>query len=499
MNALSAHVEDYLRLRRALGFKLERAGQLLPQLVAYLEAAGAATITSELAIGWARLPQRAQPKHWAQRLAIARGFARYVQTIDPATEVPPPGVFPSRRHRPAPYLWSARGICRLLQGARALRPPLRAATHETLFGLFAASGLRLGEAIGLQRDDVDLVAGVITIRQAKFDRSRLVPLHPTTTEALRRYAAERDRLCPRPRSGAFFLSSVGTTLTRSGVDKTFREITIAIGVRTATARPRVHDLRHNSAATRNNRLAALHSLFGYLALQHPEHAATVQRVLAIPPKRTQRNLVTYLTEPEVDALLDACDQTTWTGRRDHAMIALTIQTGLRISELAALSREDITLTAGANVHTVGKGRKERRTPLVPTTKAVLKAWITERPGAPGDPLFPTTTGKRLSRDAIERRLAHRVALASTSCPSLKAKHVTMHTLRHTAAMRLLLAGNDVTVIALWPGHEQVSTTNVYLHADMTHKQQAIDRTKPLAAKPGRYRPPDPLLAFLEAL
>jgi integrase/recombinase XerD len=259
-----------------------------------------------------------------------------------------------------------------------------------------------------------------------------------------------------------------------------------------------HD-RHNSAATRNNRLAALHSLFGYLALQHPEHAATVQRVLAIPPKRTQRNLVTYLTEPEVDALLDACDQTTWTGRRDHAMFALTIQTGLRISELAALSREDITLTAGANVHTVGKGRKERRTPLVPTTKAVLKAWLAQRPGAPGAPLFPTTTGKHLSRDAIERRLAHRVALASTSCPSLKAKHVTMHTLRHTAAMRLLLAGNDVTVIALWLGHEQVSTTNVYLHADMTHKQQAIDRTKPLAAKPGRYRPPDPLLAFLEAL
>lgn len=257
--------------------------------------------------------------------------------------------------------------------------------------------------------------------------------------------------------------------------------------------------RHNSAATRNNRLAALHSLFGYLALQHPEHAATVQRVLAIPPKRTQRNLVTYLTEPEVDALLNACDQTTWTGRRDHAMFALTIQTGLRISELAALSREDITLTVGANVHTVGKGRKERRTPLVPTTKAVLKAWLGERPGAPGDPLFPTTTGKRLSRDAIERRLAHRVALASTSCPSLKAKHVTMHTLRHTAAMRLLLAGNDVTVIALWLGHEQVSTTNVYLHADMTHKQQAIDRTKPLATKPGRYRPPDPLLAFLEAL
>ena len=154
--------------------------------------------------------------------------------------------------------------------------------------------------------------------------------------------------------------------------------------------------------TRNNRLAAIHSLFGYLALHHPEHAATIQRVLAIPPKRTERNLVTYLTEPEVDALLAACDQTTWTGRRDHAMFALTIQTGLRISELAALTRQDITLTAGANVHTIGKGRKERRTPLVPPTKAILQAWLGERPGAASDPLFPTITGNRLSRDAIER-------------------------------------------------------------------------------------------------
>lgn len=259
-----------------------------------------------------------------------------------------------------------------------------------------------------------------------------------------------------------------------------------------------HD-RHNSVATRNNRLAAIHSLFGYLALQHPEHAASVQRVLAIPTKRTERNLVTYLTEHEIDALLDACDQNTWTGRRDHAMFALTIQTGLRISELAGLTRQDITLTTGANVHTVGKGRKERRTPLVPPIRTVLKAWLGERAGDRSDPVFPTITGKRLSRDAIERRLAHHVLLASASCPSLKTKRVTTHTLRHTAAMRLLLAGNDVTVIALWLGHEQVSTTNVYLHADMTNKQRAIDRTKPLAAKPGRYRPPDAIIAFLESL
>ncbi len=257
--------------------------------------------------------------------------------------------------------------------------------------------------------------------------------------------------------------------------------------------------RHNSVATRNNRLAAIHSLFGYLALSHPEHSASIQRVLAIPAKRTERNLVTYLTDPEVDALLTACDLSTWTGRRDHAMFVLTIQTGLRISEVVGLTRGDVTLTTGANVHTVGKGRKERRTPLVCPTREILGAWLKERAGEPLDPLFPTVTGGHLSCDAVERRLAHHVNFATASCPSLKEKRVTMHTLRHTAAMRLLVAGNDVTVIALWLGHEQITTTNVYLHADMSHKERAIDRTKPLAVKAGRYRPPDALMAFLESL
>ncbi len=258
-------------------------------------------------------------------------------------------------------------------------------------------------------------------------------------------------------------------------------------------------VRGNSPATRNNRLAAIHSLFGYLALHHPEHAGSIQRVLAIPPKRTERRILTYLTDPEADALLAACDQKTWTGRRDHALFALTLQTGLRISEVAGLTRGDLTLSTGANVHTIGKGRKERRTPLIPTTKAVLKAWLAEVGAEPGDPLFPSRTGTHLSRDAIEHRLARHLDAARRNCPSMQAKSVTMHTLRHTAAMRLLLAGNDITVIALWLGHEQVSTTTIYLHADMTHKQQAIDRAAPLTAKPGRYQPSDPLLEFLENL
>ncbi len=259
-----------------------------------------------------------------------------------------------------------------------------------------------------------------------------------------------------------------------------------------------HD-RGNSVRTRNNRLAAVHSLFAYSALRHPEDAATIQRVLAVPTKRFEKNLVTYLDDTEVDALLAAPNRDTWTGRRDHAMLVLTIQTGLRISELIHLTVADINLGVGANVHTVGKGRKERRTPLVPLTVDVLEVWLAERGGAPADPLFPTSTGKPLSRDAVERRVGTHVSTCQQACPSLRTKHVTTHTLRHTCAMRLLLSGVDVTVIALWLGHEQVSTTGIYLHADMSQKERAVARVTPPDTTPGRYRPPDPLLAFLEDL
>lgn len=259
--------------------------------------------------------------------------------------------------------------------------------------------------------------------------------------------------------------------------------------------------RGNSVRTRNNRLAAIHSLFSYAALRHPEHSATIQRVLAIPSKRCDRNLVTWLTQAEVDALLAAPDRATWAGRRDHAMLVTAAQTGLRISELTGLQIADAHLTkAGAYVHCLGKGRKERATPLTPHTVAVLHVWLRERGGAPTDPLFPTRTGTRMSRDAVEHRLAGHLAVARVSCPSLRTKRVGMHTLRHSAAMRLLEAGTDVTIIALWLGHEQPATTaQIYLHADMSQKQQAIARVAPPGTTPGHYRPPDPLLAFLEAL
>lgn len=185
--------------------------------------------------------------HPAARLGVIRRFAIYLHTIDPATQVPPAGVFPYHRRRPTPYLWSHDEVARLLDGARAMANPLRAVTHEALFGLLAATGMRLGEAIELARDDVDLRSGVITIRQAKFDRTRLVPVHPSVTAALRHYLAERDRLCPTPRAGTLFISSTGTALTRSGVETAFRHITTEAGIRTRTTHPRIHDLRHSLA------------------------------------------------------------------------------------------------------------------------------------------------------------------------------------------------------------------------------------------------------------
>ena len=257
--------------------------------------------------------------------------------------------------------------------------------------------------------------------------------------------------------------------------------------------------RANSVRTRNARLAAIRSLFHYAATRHPEHAATIQRVLSIPPKRFDRALVSFLTEPELDALLSAPDKTTWAGRRDHALIQLAAQTGLRISELTGLRRRDIDLGRGAHVNCLGKGRKQRITPLTTATVTVLRAWLRERDGQPTDPLFPTRTGTTLSRDAIERRLTKHAATAAARCPSLREKPITAHMLRHTAAMRLLQAGVDTTVIALWLGHEQAETTQIYLHADLALKEQALAKTKPLGATPGRYRPPDTLLAFLEAL
>jgi integrase/recombinase XerD len=257
--------------------------------------------------------------------------------------------------------------------------------------------------------------------------------------------------------------------------------------------------RHNSPSTRNARLAAVHSLFRFAALRHPEDAAAIARVLAIPAKRHDQTIITYLDGPEVDALLAAPDPATWTGRRDHALLALDVHTGLRVSELTALTLPDVRLGRGPHVRCLGKGRKERITPINPILIAILTAWIAEREALPGDALFPSQRGTRLSTDAIERRLARHVTTATSTCPTLAEKNITPHVLRHTAAMRLLHAGVDITVIALWLGHESVATTQTYIHADLALKEKALARTAPAGTTPGRYQPPDPIIRFLDTL
>lgn len=259
--------------------------------------------------------------------------------------------------------------------------------------------------------------------------------------------------------------------------------------------------RGNCVRTRNARLTAIHSFFHYAALHAPDQAELIARVLAIPEKRFANTLISYLDEPEMEALLASPDRSTWTGRRDHALLLLAVQTGLRASELASLRLQDLQLGTGAWVRCEGKGRKERCTPLSRSTREVLRVWLRERGGQPASPLFPSRSGQHLTRGAIWRLVVKHAATANDRCPSLAAKHITPHVLRHTAAMRMLHAPTpiDTATIALWLGHETLDSTNKYIHADMALKQRALDRTTPPNAKPGRYRPPDPLLAFLESL
>ena len=259
--------------------------------------------------------------------------------------------------------------------------------------------------------------------------------------------------------------------------------------------------RSNSVRTRNARLTAIHSFFQFAALKAPERSEQIARVLSIPEKRYRSTLINYLTKREIDALLAAPDRSTLIGRRDHALLLLAVQTGLRASELASLRCQDLNLDTGAWVRCEGKGRKERCTPLTRGTVKVLRVWLRELGGDRSGPLFPSRTGEHLTRAGIWRLVAKHTATARARCPSLAAKNITPHTLRHTAAMQLLRAEPpvDTGTIALWLGHETLDTTNKYLHADMDLKRRAVDRTTPPNVKPGRYRPPDRLLTFLESL
>lgn len=257
--------------------------------------------------------------------------------------------------------------------------------------------------------------------------------------------------------------------------------------------------RHNGTRTRNLRLTAIRSFFQYAAFQEPSCSAHIQCVLAIPAKRQDRPLIDFLTHPEIQALLTAPDKTTWAGRRDRTLLVFAIQTGLRLSELIGIRRRDIVLTTGAHVRCYGKGRKERCTPLAKQTVAVMKTWLKERGGSDDDVVFPNARGNQLSPDGVQYLLAKHVKAARKTCPTLKDKRVSPHVLRHTAAMELLQAGVDHSVIALWLGHESVETTMIYLQADLAFKEKILAKTKPLNVKAGRYRPGDRLLQFLNGL
>lgn len=257
--------------------------------------------------------------------------------------------------------------------------------------------------------------------------------------------------------------------------------------------------RGNSPRTRNARLGAIHSFYRFAALEHPEHAHTIARVMAIPTKRHERNTVSYLDLKEIKALLAAPDRSTWLGRRDHALLALMIQTGVRVSELVGLRVRDVHLGTGHHIRVLGKGRKKRATPLTNEIVAVLRQWLAERSGAPEDPLFPTRQGRPLSRHTVGLLVSKHANTAAVGYPALKAKRVTPHVLRHTTAMLLRAKDVDIATIALWLGHESTQTTHIYEHADPALKEKAIARTAPLGVKPGRYRASDTLLAFLDAL
>ena len=257
--------------------------------------------------------------------------------------------------------------------------------------------------------------------------------------------------------------------------------------------------RSNSARSRNARLASLRSFYHYAAFEAPQHARLIQRVLAIPYKRTTRRQVSYLTRPELDALLGSVDQSTWIGRRNHALLLVAAQTGLRLSELTGLRHSDTVLSAGAHVHCHGKGRKERCTPLAKPTVRVLKAWMQEQGEDASRFLFPSSRGGRLSADAVQHAVAKQVAAAQRTCPSLAKKRVSPHVLRHTAAMELLLAGVERALIAIWLGHDGYDSTQVYLDADLPLKEAILAKMNPLQSKPGKYRPDDKLLSYLKGL
>ena len=629
MTGLSAHLEDYLALRRGLGFRLERPGQILEGFVGYLEQAGAATVTSEHALAWATAPAGADPAWWRRRLAAVRPFARYLAPRIPGTEVPPRGLLPGPSSRRAvPYLYSDAEVAALVAAAAAIRTPFRAATYQALIGLLAVTGMRVGEAIGLDRGDLDAGQGLVTIRSGKFGKSRQLPLHPSALEALTRYARLRDRAHRRPAAPAFLLSTGGDTADLQERQRHLpqarrrRGAAAAVGgVPAADPRPaphlRGHDAdplvrrrrrrrrpaalavglararspgRHLLVLTGTPELLALAAARARPALQENSDdsprprpagvlhraarpAAARQRAHRSPPTATPGGCCSPSrpsapAKPPVPPRLhrprrprrSPPSSTTWkttaatasgpatpgwrrstrcsatrrcatpstpplspaswpsppsapTGpwspgspktrpppcspppTAPTAPAAATTPCSTSPSSPACGSpssprspRDDLHLGAGPHVTCHGKGRKQRVTPLTAAAVTVMRdmAGRTARQQGP-DRCSQDRTNSRLSRDAVERRLSLHAAAATAGCPSLAAKKISPHVLRHTAAMRLLHAGVEVSVIALWLGHEQTETA-AHLPARRPRPQGKSPRTHHPARRQPRPLP-----------
>lgn len=315
-----------------------------------------------------------------------------------------------------------------------------------------------------------------------------------------------DRLCVQMEASRHTITSYRDTFrlliryagARSGKSPTKLEVADIDADMVADFLNHVEASRGNTIRSRNVRLAAIRSFFRYVAMTEPAWLHHCQRILAMPNKRQVKRTVTFLDAEEIAALLGAPDRNTWVGRRDHALLLLALQTGLRASELVNLNCDDVALGAGAYVKCLGKGRKDRRTPLRRDTAKLIQGWIRDRKDSAG-PLFPSIRGDRLSRDALEYLVRKYCTLAARTCPSLAGKRVTPHTLRHSTAMELLHSGVDQAVIALWLGHESVETTQIYIHADMRLKEKALRQVTAPNVRSGRYRPDDQLLAFLKSL
>ena len=456
-------VERYLRLRRLTGFAMSNAEYLLASFARFAAERDETLIRAQTAIDWAAQGPSAAQRD-ARLKAVCR-FARHVCAEDDRHELPPANYFGWRKKRRLPYIYAKGEIDRLIEAATQLRPrgALRPHTYATLLALLASTGLRISEALGLRF--ADITADGLLIREISYAYS---------FQLLFKFAAARLKVKP---------SSLALEQLDSEMVSAFLED--------------LEDTRRNAPETRNVRLAAIKSFFHFLEYQHPASLEQIRRVLAIPYKRTNTRLVPYLVREEVQALLDAPDPTTRDGIRDRAMLHLAVCAGLRVSELVGLRLNDISLPS-MSIRVYGKGRRERALPLWKSTTTALRAWLAVRGTLAAPEVFVNLRGQPMSRWGVAYMLKQHAKTAGQRCPGLLGKKLSPHVLRHTCAMIVLQATQDIRKVSLWLGHSNLATTEIYTRGDPTEKLEAIEAIVPPHLRKGSFRPPDRLVALLKA-